>query len=124
MKKMLYLIIVLSMLNNVFAASEAVNTSVSELKNLTRADNVLDYHQEINTLTDGMLGILIAVIIFIVILGIGILNGKTIEAAAVGFFVDGIIVIMLRISGLVTDQVVGVCILGLLACIGVIIASK
>lgn len=60
----------LILLNTVMGLSDPVNTSIEELRNLTRADNPLELTQEAHKLSGGKLGLFILIGLGIAALGL------------------------------------------------------
>lgn len=84
--------------------SDPINQSLTEFNNLTKADNVLEVAQEMNSWVGGGFGIMIIMIMFGITFGVTMFYTQAISRALVlGFFIELITCILLRIVSLVPD---------------------
>lgn len=125
MKKTLYLIILLITITAAVAYSDPVNTSLTELKNLTRADNPAEIFQEINVVTNGLIGIVILIAISFVSFALAQFYTREInKSMPVTFFATTSFAIVLRIADLVKDNAFYYCIVLLLLSVGIGVVKK
>lgn len=89
-----------------FAAgrSDPINQTLSEFNNLTMADDALEVTQEMNAWVGGLFGIFMLIIIFAVTFGITMFYTQAVgKSLALGFFIELMAAIMLRLVSLVPD---------------------
>lgn len=106
-KGFFYIILGLVMLNAVFGLSDPINQSLSEFNNLTRADNVLEFTQEINLWVGGLFGITFLVLIFAVSFMLTLFFRNDIgKAMMFSMFITTVTSILLYTVNLVPDEAV------------------
>lgn len=86
--------------------SDPVNTSIDELNGFTSVDTPLEFAQETNTATNGMMGLFTLIALGLVSFLLSLLFIKDyISAFAVTFFFLSIIALFMRIIDLIKDNV-------------------
>lgn len=104
MKKAIYFLIGLILINTVFALSDPINQTFTEYNNLTRADNVVEVAQEINNWIGGLFGIGILIVFGFLLFGVSqfFTNSVSTQFLFTGFMMS-IISVFLRILNLLSD---------------------
>lgn len=124
-KTALYLVIGMFLISGVIAYSSASNSTVPELANLTRADNMVEVFYETNILLDGILGLFIVIAVLIVTYLVSMyFTGNVSSAMVFSSFFTAIIAVLLYLTNLVNGLILQISIVYVLISIGYAIMSR
>ena len=103
-KKTIYAIMLILMVNLVFALSDPINQTLTEYTNLTRADNILEIAVEMNNWLSGLFGISILLMVFVITFSLTLFFSRDFGSAILlASFLETFSSILLFVSGLVSD---------------------
>jgi hypothetical protein len=106
-------------------SSPAINQSLTEFTNLTRADNILEVGIEINSWLGGLLGLFLWLAVVIIVFMISLYSSQEPKKALlVAFFAGSIISVPLYMTGLISGLIMYTSIIMLLLMIGINKASN
>lgn len=106
-------------------SSAAINQTLVEFTNLTRADNILEVGIEINTWLGGMLGIFLWLAVVLISFMVVIYSSNEPKKALLfAFFTGSVIAVPLYMAGLISSLILYTSVIMLLVMVGVIKASS